>query len=426
MKNLVLSLAVGLSFALGSGPDEAPAAFDGQTNGLVDQATHESDREEFDGVEGISDGVGPIYNAQSCRECHQNPDSGGPSQVAELRVGHRDALGRFVNPSIPIGDGTTVITGRTLVNDRAICPNAAYPKLEIQERVPETETIRTLRMSLSLFGDGFVEAVSDETLRKLAADQCRKTGGRICGKAIDVPVLEAPGKNAVGRFGWKGQQASLLSFSADAYLNEMGITSTLQPDEFTTLCDTVKDPESVPAEGEVADIERFARFMRALKAPPRDTVLAATADAQKGSRVFDAVGCATCHVTTLTTAPAGTTVNAGAFTVPEALGGKLFHPFGDFLLHDVGTGDGIAIATEEHFGRAYRSLQPSMEPTANRMRTPPLWGVRQRPRLMHDGRSLTFTAAILRHQGEAALERRKFLRLRPAEKQQLLVFLRSL
>ena len=427
MKNLVLSVTVSLLLAaLGSGPEEAPAAFDGQTNGLVDQAAHESDREEFDGVEGISDGVGPLYNAQSCRECHQNPDSGGPSQVAELRAGHRDARGRFIPAAVPIGDGTTVITGRTLINDRAICPNAAFPKHEVQQRVPETETIRTLRMSLSLFGDGFVEALTDDTLEKLAADQCRKTGGRICGKALQVPVLEAPGKNAVGRFGWKAQHASLLSFSADAYLNEMGITSSLQPDDVTTLCDTVKDPESLPEAGELADIERFARFMRALKAPPRDVTLAATPDAQKGAKLFDAIGCATCHVPTLQTAPPGTAVNAGTFTVPEPLGNKVFHPYGDFLLHDVGTGDGIALATEEHFGRAFRSLQPAMEPTANRLRTPPLWGVRHRPRLMHDGRSLTFTAAILRHQGEAAVERRKFQALPAREKQQVLVFLKSL
>src|SRR4029453_11189197 len=167
MKSLVLALAVGLSFsALGSGPEEAPAAFDGQSNGLVDQATHESDREEFDGVEGISEGLGPIYNAQSCRECHQNPDSGGPSQVAELRAGHRDARGRFVPASVPIGDGTTVVPGRTLINDRAVCPSVAFPKHEIQERVPDSESIRTLRMSLSLFGDGFVEAVAEDTLRK--------------------------------------------------------------------------------------------------------------------------------------------------------------------------------------------------------------------------------------------------------------------
>jgi CxxC motif-containing protein (DUF1111 family) len=131
-------------------------------------------------------------------------------------------------------------------------------------------------------------------------------------------------------------------------------------------------------------------------------------------------------VRTLETAPAGTKVNGGAFAVPAALGGKAFHPFGDFLLHDVGTGDGIALATVEHFGLAFRGMQPTYEPTANRLRTPPLWGVRLRTRLMHDGRSVTLGAAILRHRGEAARERTKFLGLKEREKQQLLAFLRSL
>jgi CxxC motif-containing protein (DUF1111 family) len=206
----------------------------------------------------------------------------------------------------------------------------------------------------------------------------------------------------------------------------MGITSRLAPSEVTVLCDTVKDPEDAPDDEEIADIDRFARFMRATKAPPRDARLAETANAQKGSRLFDSIGCATCHVRTLETAAAGTRVNGGAFSVPPALAGKTFHPFGDFLLHDVGTGDGIALATVEHFGAAFSKMQPSYEPTANRMRTPPLWGVRLRPRLMHDGRSLTFSAAILRHRGEATVERRKFLGLKEGEKQQLLAFLRSL
>src|SRR5207249_6194958 len=61
----------------------------------------------------------------SCRECHQNPTSGGSSQVSELRVGHRGTDGKFVNPDIPIARGTEIIKGRTLVNDRAICPNAS-------------------------------------------------------------------------------------------------------------------------------------------------------------------------------------------------------------------------------------------------------------------------------------------------------------
>ncbi len=139
---------------------EAPSAFDNKSNGLVDDSTHQADKETFDGVEEIGDGLGPLYNAQSCRECHQNPTSGGPSQISELRVGHLDPGGAFRNADIPIARGQVVISGRTLVNDRAICPNAAFPDSEIQERVPDTETIRTTRLSLNLLGDGLVEATS--------------------------------------------------------------------------------------------------------------------------------------------------------------------------------------------------------------------------------------------------------------------------
>src|SRR5712675_1758370 len=153
---------------------EAPSGFDNKTNGLVDDATHSADQAKFEETEAISDGLGPLYNAQSCRECHQNPTSGGSSQVSELRVGHNGPHGEFVNPDIPIARGTEIIKARSLVNDRAICPNAAFPSTEIQERVPDTEKIRTFRISLNVLGDGFVEAVSDQTFVDLAKDQCKK------------------------------------------------------------------------------------------------------------------------------------------------------------------------------------------------------------------------------------------------------------
>jgi len=164
-------LCLSVAGALFSQNREAPAGFDGQTNGVVDQATHAGDQKAFDAVEDINDGLGPLYNAQPCRECHQNPTSGGVSQTAELRVGHRSATGQFENPSIPIDDGKAVISGRTLVNDRAICPSGAFPDIQLQERVPETENLRTTRTSLNLFGDGFVEAVSDQALLDIARDQ---------------------------------------------------------------------------------------------------------------------------------------------------------------------------------------------------------------------------------------------------------------
>src|SRR5881396_2803656 len=253
---------------------EAPTGFDNRSNGTVDDSTHQADQDAFDEVEEIADGLGPLYNAQACRECHQNPTSGAASQITELRVGHLGPDGRFRNADIPIARGAVVISGRTLVNDRAICPNAAFPDSEIQERVPDTETIRTTRASLNLLGDGLVEAVADETLIELARAQRRTTRGTIRGQALYVPILEAPGETRIGRFGWKDQHASLLSFSADAYLNEMGITSRLLPDEVTTLCNTVSEPNNTTDSSGLADIDRFARFMRATKAPARGTVLA--------------------------------------------------------------------------------------------------------------------------------------------------------
>src|SRR4029077_17010049 len=379
-----------------------------------------------------SDGLGPLYNAQSCRECHQSPVSGAASQVAELRVGHQGSGGHFRTPEIPIAHGAEVISGRSLVNDRAICPNAAFPDNEIQERVPETETIRTFRLSLNLLGDGFVEAVADQTLVDLAQQQCKSSHRKICGQVLQVPIVEAPGRMSVGRFGWKDQHASLLSFSGDAYLNEMGITNRLQPNEVTNICNTATEPNDTPGPDGLSDIDHFARFIRASKAPARDAVVASSVAATRGLALFDKVGCATCHVETLTTAPAGTKINGGTFTIPPALGSVTLHPYGDFLMHDVGTGDGILQATREHYGHKvfqqmadYLSKQ-DFESSRNKIRTAPLWGVRMRPRLMHDGTSLTLLEAITRHKGEASHVTQQFEKLKRPDQEAIIEFLKSL
>ena len=425
----VLSLILAFSAARST---EAPTGFDNKSNGVADDATHEADQMRFDQVELVSDGLGPLYNAQSCRECHQSPVSGAASQVAELRVGHQGPDRHFHNPEIPIAGGAEVISGRSLVNDRSICPNAAFPDKEIQERVPETENIRTFRLSLSLLGDGFVEAVADQTLIDLAVQQCKSSHRKICGQVLEVPIVEAPGQMSVGRFGWKDQHASLLSFAGDAYLNEMGITNRLQPDEVTNLCNAHSEPNDKPGPDGLADIDHFARFVRATKAPARDSQLASGSVAKKGEGLFDKIGCATCHVETLTTAPAGTKINGGTFTIPAALGSIAFHPYGDFLMHDLGTGDGILQATREHYGKRvfqimsdYLSKQ-DFESSRNKIRTAPLWGVRLRPRLMHDGESLTLRDAIQRHQGEATHVSQKFEKLKREDQEAVIEFLKSL
>jgi CxxC motif-containing protein (DUF1111 family) len=397
---------------------EAPTGFDTPTlvgnpglqsvsNGIGEPAgdSFALDQQVYETTHDVNSGLGPVFNARACSDCHQNPVSGAASQFTELRVGHKDPNGNFVNPTIPIDDGASSISGRSLVNDRAVVPEA-------QEHVPDTENIRALRAALNTLGDGFVEAIDDNTLLAIADQQMRTTHGKIHGEAIEVPVLEAPGQNRIGRFGWKDQHSSLLSFIGDAYLNEMGVTNRLRPVDETTIGKVTADPEDVPDNLGLADIDHFAQFVRGTKAPPRDAELTASADAQAGQALFQSVGCNVCHVQTIRTAPPGMLINGGTFAVPAALGNKIIHPFSDFLLHDIRTGDGI--------------VQAGPQDTANKLRTAPLWGLRMRPRLMHDHQSLTLENAIERHKGEAEGVADHFFELTETQQQQLITFLNSL
>ena len=387
---------------------EAPTGFDNLTNGFTEQGpdfeslnednvvalrSFNDNRFIFEEVEKIQDGLGPTYNAQSCRECHQNVVTGGASQVAELRSG-RTQDGQFFES-----------LGGTLIHSRA-----TYPDL-VEQITPEDNTV-TFRISTNTLGNGFVESIANSTLLAIRSKQPEAMRGA----AIMVPVLEAGSKARIGRFGWKGQHASLVSFSADAYLNEMGITTPLFPEENTSNgryvgygsgYDPVPDPED-----DGVDVVAFADFMRATKAPPRGTI---TADVSAGEALFNKTGCAVCHTPSITTARPGTKINGGALTVPNALGNKIIHPYSDFLLHDIGTGDGIPVLP-----------LPEYASTANQMRTAPLWALRTRNRLMHDGLSLTKQDAIQRHAGQAADVTKKYNALSDAEKNQLLAFLNSL
>ncbi len=402
LKFLVVALfavtAIGVISAnrnvIGQAVTEAPTGFDNKTNGMIDQLAFDAAREAFEERDTIEEGLGPVYNAQSCAECHQNPTTGGISQITVLRAGHRDRNGNFVEAP-----------GGSLVQDRAIHPS-------LQEVITPDENITTFRTSLNVLGDGFVEAIADETLLEIARNQERR-GGPIAGQAIQVPLLEAPGLTRVGRFGWKNQHASLLSFSADAYLNEMGITNRLLRTENTSWGRSVAAFDLVPdIEDQEDDIELFTRFMRASRPPSRDEAIANSIDGRAGAQLFNQIGCAVCHVPTIVTAPAGTSLAGGTFIVPPALGSKAIHPFSDFLLHDVGTGDGI--------------VQNGGQATANKLRTSPLWGLRTRNRLMHDGLSLTLEDSIRRHRGTSSASTNRFNQLNERQRAQVIRFLRSL
>ena len=420
-RNLVVVITAGVlasfTLAVQGQTGEAPTGFDNHPvpgfypgTAAQQQAAFDADRARFEERDEIADGLGPVYNAQSCADCHQSPVTGGGSQVSELRAGHQDVFGNFFDAP-----------GGSLINDRAI-------DARIQERVPGTEEVRAFRMSTNTLGGGFVEAINSNTLVNIANAQPGQSGGLIAGQVIQVPVLESPNNVRVGRFGWKNQNSSLLSFAADAYLNEIGITNRLLLTENTSLGNSVAGFDGVsdrtlcaadaPHAGDVCgedteeDIEVFARFMRATKAPPRDGPLAATADAIAGSNLFDSIGCNICHTRSITTAAAGTVINGGRFTVPAALGGKVIHPFGDFLLHDIGTGDGI--------------VQNGGQSTRNKVRTQPLWGVRTHDRHLHDGASLTFNESILRHAGEARGVISNYRGLSSNQQNQIITFLKSL
>jgi CxxC motif-containing protein (DUF1111 family) len=369
---------------------EAPTGYDGLSNGFSTQADMDAAAEIFREIHAVEDGLGPVYNDTSCAACHHIPVLGGSSNVLELRVGHFNGT-QFVDPP-----------GGSLIQAHAIDP-------AIQEVVPPGNEVRANRISLATFGDGFVEAINNSTITGIASSQPAAQRGT----AIQVPVLEAPGTTRIGRFGWKDQNASLLSDAAVEYLDEIGITSRLEPVEETsngnpvTAFDHVPDPEDTNN-----DLDSLALFMRSLKAPPVDATRAATASAVRGSNLFNQIGCAVCHVRTITTAPAGTVINGGAFTVPPALGDKNIHPLCDFLLHNIGTGDGI--------------VQNGGQATRNQVRTACLWGVRTRDHLMHDGASPTLTNAISRHANQAAAARNNFNALSASQKQNVLDFLGSL
>jgi len=460
------------------------------------------DREEFESVEAVKKvvdgqgtvavrgGVGPVYNSNSCVACHHNVVTGNASQVAVLRASHREASGDIVEPP-----------GGSLLFQRAVDPT-------IQVRLPEGFEQHTLRMATSVLGDGLIECISDDDIFAVQAKQPTSMQGSI----ILAPVVVGPDgkggftfKERVGRFGWKAQDASLMNFAAGAYLNEMGITNPLQPVENTSLGRSVdfanrdNGIDGISDEAEAGhpfgeDTEKFARFMRGTKGPPADAHPASPESVARGRKIFlenACMSCAVCHVPKWTTGREGADI--GDINVPKSHAGKTIEVYSDFMLHDIGTGDGIV--QTQHAQRPPRGcevnanirayskaptsqrvirVQPEMynyqhkeggegvapkaavksaadpraevapvdygrnlqryfdaslplSKTATMIKTSPLWGLRSRPQLMHDGLSLTVEDAILRHNANDAKDvARGYRALTTQEKADLIAFLLSL
>jgi CxxC motif-containing protein (DUF1111 family) len=448
---LCSSLLAGCSAQQADGDEqlgEATAAITAVGDPLpgTDAAGFAEAKAAFATVETQADGLGPIFNERACGNCHTQGSIGGAGIQIERRFGTtflffgvplfdplaNDGLGPFPARGGSLRQLMTVGSFTGLNGQSCTVP--------LEHEPPETTIHNVGRLTTPLFGLGLVDAMPDSFFDNLASAQ----PSSIRGVANRVTVLlpnptdtsQSLNGTRVGRFGWKAGIATLTQFAADAYVNEMGITTQhcIKGTSVTTFstesqpngiaqpagCDDLAPPQpagnGVPAGTDDAigscaggkteiqdDVSEFAEFMTFLAPPPRGTITTAVTS---GQTVFSNAGCAGCHVLTTFKTPA-TTGNG----VP---GNFSFNPFSDFLVHDMGSlGDRIG-----NFGDTV--------PETRRMRTAPLWGLRFRTLFLHDGRTSSLTTAITQHDGQGAAAAAAFNNLSATQKTDLIAFLQSL
>jgi CxxC motif-containing protein (DUF1111 family) len=429
----------------------------------ISRAAFAAARANFDAVEDLTDGLGPIFNERACGNCHSNGANGGAGEQIERR------FGRFVNgifdpfdatpPEIDVGGSLLQLFTVGNFNNPNLPPGSrgscrpGNPTLCCvpQEVIPPQATVRAGRLTTPLFGLGLVDAMPDSFFHGLAAAQPAAIRGTARVEGIIFPNVQDPsqsiGTPRVARFGWKAAVTTLQQFAADAYLNEMGITTQscfrgtsinmfatenlpdANPVSVPVGCDDLapfQPPAVVAATGipintddavgscaggktEVqADIANFFAFMTFLAPPGPDAAdRADTISIKRGSPLFTSTGCSGCHVrTTFVTPPAPPTGVPGNFA---------FHPYSDFLVHDMGSlGDMIGADPGETIAQT------------RRMRTAPLWGIKVRNHLLHDGRTSDIAMAIRAHDGQGAAARNAFLALSAPDQHALVQFVRSI
>jgi CxxC motif-containing protein (DUF1111 family) len=358
---------------------------------------------QFEHVEAVADGLGPVFNENACVVCHASPSGGNGFQ------GHAAPRleTRFGSLTNGVFDPLKQLDGSLLHNQGIGFVGAFVPPLPEQclppfefvgETVPAEANVTALRRSNALFGLGLVDATPDQTFVQLAASEAAQNPS-VAGVVAFV-INADTGQRVVGKFGWKAQNATLHEFAGDAYLGEMGVTNPSFPHEncpggncALLVCNP--DPALNDDGGEV---QSFTDFMTLLAPPPPGTL---PPPDKEGQIRFNKIGCADCHTPTLTSGP----------NPIAALANQTFNPYSDFLLHDMGSlGDGIAQAAAN--GR--------------QMRTAPLWGVREQTALLHDGRAGSIAQAIQFHDGQAAAARDKFLGLNATQQAKVIAFVNSL
>ena len=339
-------------------------------------------KEVFDSVFTPHTGLGPLFNAPSCLECHEDPVAGGTGDEVEV---HATAFkGGVCDPLVQ--EGGPVIQQHTTP--------ALKAKLGIdREPFPPSANARASRTTPVVFARGLLDLVPDSAILAYADSEDKNHDG-VHGR----PNRSVDGR--IGRFGRKGFVPTLAEFNAGAFVAEMGITNPAQPTEeniggkpIPPGVDSTADPE---ISQELLDVtDDFVRFL----AGPTPTKL--DRDGRRGRDLFSKIGCTSCHLPTLRT---------GASPI-LALNRREFAAYTDLLLHDMGPDLAdicLGLAAPADF------------------RTEPLLGLRALKRFLHDGRAATLDQAIELHGGEAVGARDRFKALSTADRAAVVAFLKSL
>ena len=377
------------------------------------------------------DGLGPLFNTRSCSACHAKdgrsgpPGPGQPLSTMLLRISvpgvgpHRgpqpdptygDQIQGQAIPGVPREADVFVtyeeVPGKFPDGENFSLREPHYTITNFNYGPPATNLLTSPRVAPALIGLGLLEAVPEETLLALVTEQ-QRAGNGIAGR-INFVWDRSAGKTVPGRFGWKAEQPSVFQQTAMAFAGDMGITSSLVPEENHTAreeacahCPSGGNPEA--SDKILGDV---ASYSQTLGVPARrnwDDPLVL-----RGKELFTRANCATCHIPKLQT---------GDFPALPELSRQTIRPYTDLLLHDLG--DGLA----DH--------RPVFDASGRDWRTPPLWGIGLVSKInghtffLHDGRARNLAEAILWHDGEAKASREQFRNLPKADREALLAFLES-
>jgi CxxC motif-containing protein (DUF1111 family) len=357
-------------------------------------------------------GLGPLYNLDSCGGCHAHPTPGGssprinPQHAAATRAGAANTIPEFVTLDGPAYQVRVAGKGEVFplfsIGGRKDAPDCAQPQPDLGG-MHRRGKLR-MRIPTPLYGAGLIEAIPvQEIVSNQERDREAKSRLGIRGRVHWV----APG--IAGRFGWKAQSASLEEFAAEAYWTEQGVTNDRFPSERVPVCAVNRLPEDTFKLGGKRGVDgwsnvvRFAYFMRLL-GPPVEP--AATDTVREGQALFVSAGCTGCHTPVMKT-------GASAYTI---LANQEVRLYSDLLLHNMG-------------GTLADDI-PQGEASGTEFRTAPLWGLRYRLFLLHDGRSRSIEDSVRAHgtdaRSEAYASVRRFVGLSDQERLALIEFLKTL